>query len=217
MFTTVPLPAEGSSSAARQGQGRKTYGTGVWLGSPQADWWWLCGRRGLRRGRGGAPAGARFPARLEAGKFNTWPWKLLWGLGKRLEPLAGGGSQRRCELTEVAAAMAGGGRRARPRHACAVGRPTAPRQARARCVARGLTSRGDPWRCVWGRRTPSARPDFKARPWYGDAQRRRGGDAWNARARATSHRRVPVLGPWHVPLFICTVLQKLQVNFKIRR
>jgi hypothetical protein len=42
-------------------------------------------------------------------------------------------------------------------------------------------------------------------------QRRRVG------ARATSRRRVPARGPWHVPLFLYTILQKLQINFKIRR
>jgi hypothetical protein len=67
------------------------------------------------RGRGGAPAAARVPARLKAGKINARPWELLWGLGKRWEVLAGGGSERRCELTEAAAAMAGGGRRAHAR------------------------------------------------------------------------------------------------------
>jgi hypothetical protein len=46
-----------------------------------------------------------------------------------------------------------------------------------------------------------------------EAQRRRVG----ARARVTSRRRVPALGSWHVPLFTCTILQKLQLNFKIRR
>jgi hypothetical protein len=68
-----------------------------------------------RRGRGGAPAATRVPMRLEAGKINARPWELLWGLGKMWEALASGGSERRCELTEAAAAMAGGGLRAHPR------------------------------------------------------------------------------------------------------
>jgi hypothetical protein len=36
-------------------------------------------------------------------------------------------------------------------------------------------------------------------------------------ARVTLRWRVPALGPWHVPLFTCTILQKLQLNFKIHR
>jgi hypothetical protein len=36
-------------------------------------------------------------------------------------------------------------------------------------------------------------------------------------ARVTSRRRVPALGSWQVPLFHYTILQKFQINFKIRR
>jgi hypothetical protein len=39
----------------------------------------------------------------------------------------------------------------------------------------------------------------------------------DTRARVTSCQRVPALGPWHVPLFLHTILQKLQLNFKIHR
>jgi hypothetical protein len=35
-----------------------------------------------RRGRGGAPAGARFPARFGAGKINTRAWELEGVVGK---------------------------------------------------------------------------------------------------------------------------------------
>jgi hypothetical protein len=35
-----------------------------------------------RRGRGGAPAAARVPAKLEAGEINAQPWELEGDLGK---------------------------------------------------------------------------------------------------------------------------------------
>jgi hypothetical protein len=35
-----------------------------------------------RRGRGGAPAAARVPAKLGAGKLNARPWELEGDLGK---------------------------------------------------------------------------------------------------------------------------------------
>jgi hypothetical protein len=63
-----------------------------------------------RRGCGGTLAGAWLLARVEAGEFNKRPWELLCGLGNRLEALAGGGSEQKCQLTEAVAAMAGGGR-----------------------------------------------------------------------------------------------------------
>jgi hypothetical protein len=73
------------------------------------------GGSGERRqqGRGGAPTVARVPARLEVGNVNARPWELLRGLGKRLEALVGGGSERRCELTEAADGGLTHGRRGR--------------------------------------------------------------------------------------------------------
>jgi hypothetical protein len=85
-FTTVPLPAEGSSPAARQGGGGKQatrpcnwphpkrIGGGDMTGDGSGE------RR--QQGRGGAPAGARFPARFGVGKINMRPWELEGVLGK---------------------------------------------------------------------------------------------------------------------------------------
>jgi hypothetical protein len=108
-ITSVPLPAKGSSPAARHGRGgqhaalecdwahQELIGGGGVAGGDSSE------RR--RRDHGGAPAAARFPVRLAMGKINTRPWELLWGLGMSYEGLAGGGSLRRCELA-AAAAMA---------------------------------------------------------------------------------------------------------------
>jgi hypothetical protein len=48
-ITSVPLPVEGSSPAARHGRERSTCGPGVRLGSPRVDWWRWCDRGRLRR------------------------------------------------------------------------------------------------------------------------------------------------------------------------
>jgi hypothetical protein len=89
----------------------------------------------------------------------------------------------------------------RPWRACAAGGSTAPRRARAHRVAHGLTVQGSPSGCVRGRHTPSARPIFEARPWYGGAQRRHRSDSWTracagdiapARSRPRCFACVPV-------------------------
>jgi hypothetical protein len=111
----VPLAAGEGSPAANDGRTWQTNDVGVRFGSPRVDRWWCLGWRWLWQGCGSVPTVAWVPTKLEAGKINARPWELLWGLGKRLEALADGGSERRCELTEAAMAMAGGSRQAHAR------------------------------------------------------------------------------------------------------
>jgi hypothetical protein len=97
--------------------------------------------------------------------------------------------------------------------ACVRGGPTdgaaasarTPRGARARRPRSVLEVRAGLTQAVLTRRL------------LGGAVVRRRTTATRGRARVTSRWRVPALGPWHVPLFLYTILQKLQINFKIRR
>jgi hypothetical protein len=99
-----------------------------------------------------------------------------------------------------------------PQRAGATGGSTVSLRARAHRVARGLTGRDATWRFVRCWCMPCSCAESKVGPWYSGAQRRRGGDTWR-HAHATSRKARSRPGPSEVPLFACTKLKKLHVNF----